>query len=244
MSLINILQSALYLVMNALLYLVAGVLLFLIVASLFTAGGFVSEVLLRRKHSTVPNSEQEELARSVALDLCSSSPQNAADRISIFIARMPAGGQRLKRFLKALVGHVEKGPDNIDIRAEKLLDTWENTLRKDLDKIRIMIRIGPMLGLMGTLIPMGPALMSLTQGDLTRMASCLVLAFGTTVAGLAVGVLAYVVSVYRERWHAEELGRMEYVVDLILGHLSLHAREGNESRPPWLDVLSTRKVKP
>jgi biopolymer transport protein ExbB/TolQ len=244
MNPIDILQSALYLVMNALLYPVVAALLFSIIAALFMTGGFVSEALVRRKQPQDMDRDHEALARTVALDLCSSMPENAADHISKHITQMPEGGLRLKRFLKSLALHVEKGADNLDIRAEKLLQTREHTLRKTLDKTRIMIRIGPMLGLMGTLIPMGPALLSLSQGDLTRMASCLMLAFGTTVAGLAVGVLAYVVSVFRERWHAEDISRMEYIVDLILGHLNLVNREDDEFRPPKLDVLSSLKVKP
>jgi biopolymer transport protein ExbB/TolQ len=245
MNFINVLQSALYLVMNALLYPVVAALIVLIIAALLMIGGFISEALLHRRQSSATNQcghDPETLARAVAQDLGTGCGEKAAAYIKAHIAERPGSGQRLRPFLKALALQVEKGADNFDTRCENLLQTWEHHLSKTLDNTRIMVRIGPMLGLMGTLIPMGPALLSLSQGDLAQMANCLMLAFGTTVSGLAVGIAAYVMAVFRERWHSQDMGQMEYLVDLILGHLHGQSREAKESGPARFDVLSAHKV--
>ena len=79
-----------------------------------------------------------------------------------------------------------------------------------LDKFRIAVRIGPALGLMGTLIPMGTALASLGQGDLSVMSSELVLAYTTTVVGLMIGSLSYLISTLRRRYVENDIREMEY----------------------------------
>jgi len=83
---------------------------------------------------------------------------------------------------------------NIDINLERLLQDAELGLIKSLDRIRFVIRVGPALGLMGTLIPMGISLSSLAQGDMPKMAGSMVTAFTTVVVGLACSVVAYMVS--------------------------------------------------
>ena len=76
----------------------------------------------------------------------------------------------------------------------------QNLLRKriqgrlaELDKFLIATRLGPALGLIGTLVPMGTALAGLGQGDFSVMTSELVLAYTTTVVGLLTGCLAFLI---------------------------------------------------
>ncbi len=85
-------------------------------------------------------------------------------------------------------------------------------LWKTLDGIKMMIRIGPGLGLMGTLIPMGTGLAALAQGDVTRLSSDLVIAFTTTVVGLAQGLCAYLFFTLKKRWIQKDIGTMEFMV--------------------------------
>ena len=85
-------------------------------------------------------------------------------------------------------------------QAEDLFIYLRGRLIKRLDYLRILVRFGPSLGLMGTLIPMGTGLASLGQGDLSRLSSDLVIAFTTTVVGLAIGIVAYAWHTIRLRW--------------------------------------------
>jgi biopolymer transport protein ExbB/TolQ len=103
-----------------------------------------------------------------------------------------------------------------DIELERVLQSAELELIKSLEKIRFAIRVGPALGLMGTLIPMGIALSALAQGDMARMASSMVTAFTTTVVGLACGVTAYLISMVKEKWVRADMREMEYFTELML----------------------------
>jgi len=99
------------------------------------------------------------------------------------------------------------------VRAIKLLADAEQTAIRRMDKTRVLIRVGPMLGLMGTLIPISPALVGLAQGDTQTLSTNLVTAFSTTVVGLLIGAAAYLVSLKRERMYAQDLGDLEYVLE-------------------------------
>lgn len=103
-----------------------------------------------------------------------------------------------------------------DITLERLLQETELALIKSLDKIRFAIRVGPALGLMGTLIPMGISLSALAQGDMPKMASSMVTAFTTTVVGLACGIAAYLMSMIKEKWVRADMREMEYTTELML----------------------------
>jgi biopolymer transport protein ExbB/TolQ len=89
---------------------------------------------------------------------------------------------------------------------ELRMDKW-------LGKNRVMIRLGPILGLMGTLIPMGPALTGLASGNLEAMAINMQVAFSTTVVGLFVGGVGFILNMAMERWSAEDLTALEYIAE-------------------------------
>lgn len=104
----------------------------------------------------------------------------------------------------------------LDVRLERRLQEAELRLVKGLDMIRFVIRVGPALGLMGTLIPMGIALSSLAQGDMNKMAGSMVTAFTTVVVGLACSVAAYVMSLVKEKWVRADVREMEYETERLL----------------------------
>ena len=76
------------------------------------------------------------------------------------------------------------------VLADKIVHDCQLTWQADVEQLRSLARLGPALGLMGTLIPLGPALVGLAAGDLQMMSQNLVIAFATTVVGLLVGTLA------------------------------------------------------
>ena len=103
------------------------------------------------------------------------------------------------------------------IKIEKILQDTELSMAKALEPLRIGVKAGPILGLMGTLIPMGPALIGLSQGDIKSLADNLVIAFATTVIGLVIGGICYAAMVIRTRWYRQDLSDIEYAIDLIRG---------------------------
>ena len=98
-------------------------------------------------------------------------------------------------------------------RVLKSLADGEFVASKRLERTRILVRIGPILGLMGTLIPISPALVALAQGDVQTLSNNLVIAFSTTVVGLLIGGLAYVITTMRDRFYRQDIVDIEYVFD-------------------------------
>lgn len=99
---------------------------------------------------------------------------------------------------------------------EGLLHDLEFAAARRLSRMRVGLRIGPVLGLMGTLIPMGPALMSISQGNLKVMSNDLIIAFSTTVAGLFVGALCYVMLIARQYWYGRHISETERMVNMVM----------------------------
>jgi biopolymer transport protein ExbB/TolQ len=98
---------------------------------------------------------------------------------------------------------------------ERLSQEYEIKMAKRLEHTKIISTIGPMLGLMGTLIPLGPALIGLSSGDLETLARNLMIAFATTVVGLFAAGIGYVLTQVRRRWYWEDMSDIDYILDTI-----------------------------
>lgn len=85
----------------------------------------------------------------------------------------------------------------------------ETLARKRIERADLLARVGPMLGLMGTLIPLGPGLAALSQGELQTLATAITVAFDTTVLGLLAGVTGFVIGRLRRRWYDNLLDELD-----------------------------------
>jgi biopolymer transport protein ExbB/TolQ len=100
------------------------------------------------------------------------------------------------------------------IHGEKTLSDFELASKRELDAPTTLMRVGPMLGLMGTLIPMGPALVGLAAGDIGTMASNMQVAFSTTVVGIFIGAIGFVVQQIKHRWRQGDHAVLVYLFEL------------------------------
>lgn len=100
--------------------------------------------------------------------------------------------------------------------ASELISANETRLIKKTNKTDILVRVGPSLGLLGTLIPLGPGLAVLGTGDIATLAQSLTIAFDTTVTGLTVGALSYLIPKYKKQWYESELIDVETVAEAEL----------------------------
>jgi len=98
--------------------------------------------------------------------------------------------------------------------SNRLLADYEVRSDAELGKYKLLTKFGPILGLMGTLIPMGPALAGLATGDVASMAYNMQIAFATTVVGLFVGAIGYVLLQIKQRWFVADLADLEFIADL------------------------------
>jgi biopolymer transport protein ExbB/TolQ len=119
------------------------------------------------------------------------------------------------RFLYDLIRNYQT--ERLAAKPLKLLQEYEFYTIKRLERTRILVRVGPMLGLMGTLIPLAPALVGLASGDVAALSENLVTAFSVTVIGLLIGGLAFLVSIVRDRLYSQDISDMEYLLELLEG---------------------------
>ena len=100
------------------------------------------------------------------------------------------------------------------IHGEKVLSDFEILVYEDLKIPKTLMRIGPMLGLMGTLIPMGPALAGLASGDIASMATNMQVAFSTTVIGVFIGAIGFIVQLTKSHWNKTDYAALAYLFEL------------------------------
>jgi biopolymer transport protein ExbB/TolQ len=112
----------------------------------------------------------------------------------------------------------------------KLLADFDYDSTRRLERTRILVRAGPALGLMGTLIPLAPGLAALAKGDTVKLSDDLRIAFSVTILGLLVGALAFAVSLIRDRLYAQDLSDLEFIVAAISRPPSQPAVEQREQR--------------
>lgn len=119
------------------------------------------------------------------------------------------------RFLFDLIRNYQT--ERLAAKPLKLLQEYEFYTVKRLERTRILVRLGPILGLMGTLIPLSPALIGLASGNTTQLAENLTTAFSVTVIGLLIGGIAFVISIVRDRMYSQDISDMEYLLELLEG---------------------------
>jgi biopolymer transport protein ExbB/TolQ len=126
--------------------------------------------------------------------------------------------QRLPLTLRRLLGDIEEARAQgtlEDAGLEHLVLEREERVRRSLNSARMMVRVGPSIGLLGTLIPMGSSLASMATGNLEAMAGQMVVAFTSTIIGLATGTLAYVVAAVRHNWVTETVREQRYLAEHV-----------------------------
>ncbi len=187
------LEQCLYLFSNALLIPTLIAIIALALWTALLAGGLVREWLERDR-------VRAGLARLGSL-LNSGDPDPAQWRE--VRASCPAGlPARLLRRMPEPPTAVER---------DKCLEDLEWEVTAQLSRLTWMTRVAPMLGLMGTLIPLGPALTGLASGDMAKLSSNLVVAFTATVAGVFLGCAAFTMSLIRKSWYGRDLSDLEHL---------------------------------
>lgn len=139
----------------------------------------------------------------------------AAALVGWLIAESCTERRHLKLTLPALMETLRTAPDREAAVEESGLlrrqkDALLELLEREQDRYdsivklsELLARLAPMLGLLGTLIPLGPGIIALGQGDTYTLSTSLLTAFDTTIAGLVAAALAIVVSAIRRRWYRE-----------------------------------------
>jgi len=172
---------------------------------IFELGSYIVEVAGRRKRRFGILLEGAEHARNALL----LGDRAAAARAVNGIPRSPAMAKTLAFIIAN--ARTEEG----DHQLNKALADFDFDSQRRLARTRLLVRAGPALGLMGTLIPLSPALTGLANGDTAALSENLRVAFSVTVVGLLIGAVAFGLSLSRDRMYGQDLSDLEYVAAII-----------------------------
>lgn len=179
----------------------------LLVMLIITMGRFLGEYIERRRYLAKHN------AKELIENINNSKFHEIIERVDEYGSGLP---YNTRNYFVDMVQELKKSGNNKDMRIEYLLQSREQQMTKKLDKLRLLIRVGPSLGLMGTIIPMGSALAALAQGNVEMMSNNMIIAFSTTVVGLLIGIGAYFTSMLQNRWLNEDIKNIEYLTEGIM----------------------------
>lgn len=201
----DFLSKAMRVIAAAMKYPVIILLLILIALSVFMIGWLVTEFLSEHRHL--------EVKMPILVDAL--NELNDIDKIRSCIQ----GSGLLKRQKAALIEltkHKDITPLMRESLAVRLIHEEQSFYERRLKISDVIAKIAPMLGLLGTLIPLGPGIIALGQGDTITLSSSLLTAFDTTILGLIAAAVAIVISTIRSRWYDNYMSVLETLMECIL----------------------------
>lgn len=192
----NIISDILYWISTGLLVPVIVLLIILFIRALLLVGSFYGQYLSIRKTEALLREELNALTPATVAELSGKLPEKSSSLVITSI----------KQILNA-----QDSPAQI----QRLIANFEIAADKDLAISKTLTKLGPILGLMGTLIPMGPALAGLASGDIASMAYNMQIAFATTVVGLVAGAVGFLTQQVKQRWYLQDMTNLEFIAELI-----------------------------
>lgn len=191
----NYISDILYWISTGLLVPVIVLLIFFFGRALLLIGGFFGQYMAIRRTAALLGKELDGLNRDNVATLPKRLPKKNPSLVVTY----------MKRLLEV---------DGAAMR-QRLLADFEIGADKDLATSKTLGKMGPMLGLMGTLIPMGPALVGLSTGDIASMAYNMQVAFATTVVGLFAAAIGFITGQVKQRWYLKDMTDLEFVAELL-----------------------------
>ena len=199
------LTSLIHVISESLLTPVVVLIVISVVIVILSLGGFINEYISRHSISSM---ELEELIRKISFSNSVDALKSEINNSSLFDYQ--------KNILLRIADNHDIGSKSRKAFASELISDEETKLIKKTNLTDILVRVGPILGLLGTLIPLGPGLAALGSGDITTLAESLTIAFDTTVTGLSVGALAYIISKFKKQWYESDLINIETLAECEL----------------------------
>jgi len=197
---LNALTQVFYTISTVLLVPTELALLVALALACRLTGSVAREALVRRRQSNARRQLEQRLEQDASFDV------NAYLSTSRGETTSSANDATL-----VILEKVASTTDNALI--DKIVGEYETAAKERCEGPERLAKVGPALGLMGTLIPLGPALMGLAQGDMNVLASNLVVAFSTTVVGLTVALIASWCASVRKRWTRRDFAFLNFAIE-------------------------------
>ncbi len=123
---------------------------------------------------------------------------------------------RQKKALLELTNHPMFSTRMLESLADDLIEEEQAHYDRMLSATNLVAKLAPMAGLLGTLIPLGPGIIALGQGDTLTLSQSMLTAFDTTIAGLIAAAVCLVISTIRRRWYKKYMYDLETLVDCVV----------------------------
>ena len=123
---------------------------------------------------------------------------------------------RQKKVLRQLIEAADMDAETRETYAVQMLFEEEEHYQKNLRWPQTISKLGPMFGLLGTLVPLGPGLMALGQGNTELLSQSLLVAFDTTAAGVVIAAVAMVVAQTRKQWYRKYSQALESIMGVVI----------------------------
>lgn len=199
----NFISDILYWISTGLLVPVIVLLIILFCRAILLAGSFYGQYLSIRKTETLLRNELSKLTPDTVEELSSKLPENSRSLVITYMRQV-------------------LDTRDTPAQVQRLLANFEIAADKDLAISKTLTKLGPILGLMGTLIPMGSALAGLASGDIASMAYNMQIAFATTVVGLVAGAVGFLTQQVKQRWYLQDMTNLEFISELLNDKRSIH----------------------
>lgn len=217
------LQEIMHIVAQSLMVPVMIILVLLIVFALYSVGSILVELITERRHFKV----------NMAADI--KAIQDSSYTNLPGVIESTGLLRKQKEALQVVVANMGLPEDDLFALARSEVSSVDARYRKIVSRTDLVTKIAPMMGLMCTLIPLGPGIVAMGQGDVNTLSNSLLVAFDGTVAGLVGAVVAMIVSSIRKRWYNDYLVAMESISTCILEKAQA-ARANNEQLPYEWDI--------
>jgi biopolymer transport protein ExbB/TolQ len=194
----ELISKTLFWVANSLLIPDIIILLLLLGRSIILLGSFYNQYLVKRKNDNLLVDKIKNLSPDNIGDLKSNLPKQDN---SLFV-----------RYLRDILNTPPS-----EAYSDFMISNFENEADKDLSLSKILTKMGPILGLAGTLIAMSPALVGLSAGDIGGMAYNMQVVFATTVVGLVISSAGIITLQFKQQWYAKDVNNLDYVSRVITG---------------------------
>ena len=201
----NSIDQAIFHVASALEVPVLILALLALALVVYELGSYLIELRGRSRRRFDALRTAAEQARKALLE----NDQAAATAAASGIARSPAMASTLAFILE------NARADGAEHQLNKALADFDFDAQRRLARTRMLVRAGPALGLMGTLIPLSPALTGLAAGNTAQLSHDLRVAFSVTVVGLLIGAVAFGLSLSRDRMYSQDLSDLQYLAAIV-----------------------------
>ena len=199
----DILQTVLRTIASAMRIPVIIILILFIAFSVFCIGWIIAEYFRERRHM--------EYSLPALMDSLKTRKNDLTGCINSSGLLL-----RQKEALLELTRHPDFSEEMLTSLADSIIEKEQSHYDRVLSLTGLISKLAPMAGLLGTLIPLGPGIIALGNGDTMTLSESLLTAFDTTIAGLLAAGICLVIHTFRQHWYASYMSDLETLVDTVV----------------------------